>query len=123
MTRDYTTLLTETVDGHVLLVTLNRPEVSNALNTQMGRDLLDLWSGLVAAPGDVRAVVLTGAGDRAFCAGGDLKERDGMTREEWQAQHEIFERQYWMLLDCPAAVSNSCSRATSSTPPGPRASR
>ena len=34
MTRDYTTLLTETVDGHVLLVTLNRPEVSNALNTR-----------------------------------------------------------------------------------------
>ena len=92
MRRDYTTLRTETVDGHVLLVTLNRPEVSNALNTQMGRDLLDLWSGLVAAPGDVRAVVLTGAGDRSFCAGGDLKERDGMTREEWQAQHEIFER-------------------------------
>ena len=80
MTRDYTTLLTETVDGHVLLVTLNRPEVSNALNTQMGRDLRDLWSGLVAAPGDVRAVVLTGAGDRAFCAGGDLKERDGPGR-------------------------------------------
>ena len=75
MRRDYTTLRTETVDGHVLLVTLNRPEVSNAINTQMGRDLLDLWSGLVAAPGDVRAVVLTGAGDRAFCAGGDVKER------------------------------------------------
>jgi enoyl-CoA hydratase len=94
MRREYTTLRTETVDRHVLLVTLNRPEVSNAINTQMGRDLLDLWSGLAAAPGDVRAVVLTGAGDRAFCAGGDLKERDGMTREEWQAQHEIFERQY-----------------------------
>jgi enoyl-CoA hydratase/carnithine racemase len=104
MRRDYTTLRTETIDGHVLLVTLNRPEVSNAINTQMGRDLLDLWSGLAAAPGDVRAVVLTGAGDRAFCAGGDLKERDGMTREEWQAQHEIFERQYWMLLDCPVPV-------------------
>jgi enoyl-CoA hydratase len=104
MKRDYSTLRTETVDEHVLLVTLNRPQASNALNTQMGRDLLDLWSGLVAAPGDVRAVVLTGAGDRAFCAGGDLKERNGMTREQWQAQHEIFERQYWTLLDCPMPV-------------------
>jgi enoyl-CoA hydratase len=104
MKGDYSTLRTETIDGHLLLVTLNRPEVSNALNTQMGRDLLDLWSGLIAAPGDVRAVVLTGAGERAFCAGGDLKERNGMTREEWQAQHEIFERQYWALLDCPVPV-------------------
>jgi enoyl-CoA hydratase len=104
MKSDYSTLRTETIDEHVLLVTLNRPEVSNALNTQMGCDLLDLWSGLVAAPGDLRAVVLTGAGDRAFCAGGDLKERNGMTREQWQAQHEIFERQYWTLLDCPMPV-------------------
>ena len=61
MKGDYSTLHTETIDGHLLLVTLNRPEASNALNTQMGRDLLDLWSGLIAAPGDVRAVVLTGA--------------------------------------------------------------
>ncbi len=104
MSRDYSTLRAEVIDGHVLLVTLNRPEVSNALNTQMGRDLLDLWSDLVAAPGDLRAVVLTGAGDRAFCAGGDLKERNGMSKDEWQAQHEIFERQYWTLLDCPLPV-------------------
>jgi enoyl-CoA hydratase len=101
MRHEYSMLRTETIDGHILLVTLNRPVVSNALNTQMCSDLLDLWSGLVAAPGNLRAVVLTGAGERVFCAGGDLKERDGVTREEWQAQHEIFERQYWTLLDCP----------------------
>jgi len=39
-----------------------------------------------------------------FCAGGDLKERNGMTKEQWEAQHEIFERQYWALLDCPVPV-------------------
>jgi enoyl-CoA hydratase len=39
-------------------------------------------------------VVLTGAGDRAFCAGGDLKQRNGMTDETWRAQHEIFERAF-----------------------------
>ena len=104
MKREYSTLHLETIDQHVLQVTLNRPEVSNAVNTQMGRDLLDLWSGLVAEPGDVRCVVLTGAGDRVFCAGGDLKERDGMSKEQWQAQHEIFERQYWALLDCQVPV-------------------
>jgi enoyl-CoA hydratase len=104
MTKDYATLHAEMADQHVLVVTLNRPEVSNAVNTQMGRDLLELWSGLVAAPGEVRAVVLTGAGNRVFCAGGDLKERNGMTKEQWEVQHEIFERQYWMLLDCPVPV-------------------
>jgi enoyl-CoA hydratase len=88
----------------MLLVTLNRPEVSNAVNTQMGRDLLGLWLELGKAPGDVRAVVLTGAGNRVFCAGGDLKERNGMTKDQWEAQHEIFERQYWALLDCSVPV-------------------
>ncbi len=48
--------------------------------------------------------MLTGSGERAFCAGGDLKERHGMTDAQWVAQHEIFERAYWRLLDCPVPV-------------------
>jgi enoyl-CoA hydratase/carnithine racemase len=102
MTR-YETLLTELVQPGLLRVTLNRPQVANALNTQMGRDLLALWSGL-ADPGEIRCVVLTGAGDRVFCAGADLKERRGMSDADWQAQHVIFERQYWALLDVPVPV-------------------
>jgi len=104
MKTDYQTLRVEMHGAHVLIVTLNRPEVANALNTQMGRDLLDLWTGLIAEPGAVRAAILTGAGGRVFCAGGDLKERNGMTKAQWEAQHEIFERQYWALLDCPVPV-------------------
>src|SRR6266436_3753102 len=100
----YATLDLATPQPGLLVVTLNRPAVANALNTQMGRDLEALWSGLIAAPGELRCVVLTGAGERAFCAGGDLKERYGMSDAEWVAQHEIFERQYWRLLDCPLPV-------------------
>jgi enoyl-CoA hydratase len=100
----YETLTTGSPEPHVLLVTLNRPEVRNAINTQMGRDLLDLWTRLIVEPGDTRCVVLTGAGEHAFCAGGDLKERDGMTREAWRAQHELFERAYWALMDMPVPV-------------------
>jgi enoyl-CoA hydratase len=100
----YETLKIESPEPHVLVVTLNRPAVRNAINTQMGRDMLDLWTRLTADAADIRCIVLTGAGDRAFCSGGDLKERDGMTRAAWQAQHEIFERSYWTLMDLPIPV-------------------
>jgi enoyl-CoA hydratase/carnithine racemase len=88
----------------VLQVTLNRPDVGNAINTRMGQELLDLWLRLTDDAQGLRAVVLTGAGDKIFCAGGDLKERNGMTRAQWTHQHEIFERQYWALMDLPLPV-------------------
>jgi enoyl-CoA hydratase/carnithine racemase len=100
----YETLALEPRGEQVLLVTLNRPEVRNALNTQMGRDQGDLWTRIASEPGKLRAVVLTGAGGRAFCAGGDLKERDGMTDEAWRAQHGIFERAFTALAECPLPV-------------------
>lgn len=100
----YETLAIEAPEPHVLVVTLNRPQVGNALNTQMGRDLHDLWTRLTEDAGDTRCVVLTGAGDRIFCAGGDLKERNGMTKTQWVRQHELFERSYWALTDLPIPV-------------------
>ena len=97
-------LALEPVGDHVLVVRLDRPAMMNAINTQMGRELLALWTRLTVAPDAVRCVVLTGAGDRAFCAGGDLKERRGMTNEAWRAQHELFERGFMALADCPVPV-------------------
>jgi enoyl-CoA hydratase/carnithine racemase len=96
-------LVTRSDDRHVVTVTLDRPEQMNAMNTAMGEDLLACFETL-ARDGDVRVVVLTGAGDRAFCAGGDLKERDGMTQAQWQAQHELFERGFAALLELPTPV-------------------
>ena len=100
----YQTLLVTPHDDHVLLVTLNRPAVLNALDTQMGHDLLDLWVRLTVDAGTVRCVVLTGSGSKGFCAGGDLKERDGMTQAAWQAQHELFERSFVALMELPTPV-------------------
>ena len=100
----YETIGTEMVGDYVLKVTLNRPQAGNAVNTQMGHDLLDLWNHLTADAGQVRCVVLTGAGDKIFCAGGDLKERNGMTKRAWTLQHELFERMYWTLVDLPLPV-------------------
>jgi enoyl-CoA hydratase len=98
------TLRLEEVAPELLLVTLDRPQAANALNTRMMRDLEALWTRLTAMPGAVRCVVLTGAGERAFCAGADLKERDGLDDTTWVAQHEILERAWSRLLECPIPV-------------------
>src|ERR1700680_3697564 len=97
-------------DGLVLL-TLNRPQVANALNTQMGRDLLAFFDAVNADPLACRAIVVTGAGDKAFCAGGDLKERQGMTDETWQAQHLLFERMIRAFIGCPVPVIGAVNGA------------
>lgn len=110
MKTDYETLLVQAQDAHVLLVTLNRPDLLNALNTQMARDLVDLFEGLALEPGARRCVVLTGAG-KAFCAGGDLKQRDGMSTAQWVAQHVVFERMARALLDCPLPLLGAVNGA------------
>ena len=96
-------LVTRSDDRHVVTVTLNRPAQMNAMNTGMGEDLLACFDALARDP-DARAVVFTGAGDKAFCAGGDLKERNGMTDEAWRAQHVIFEQAAMKVLRCPIPV-------------------
>jgi len=68
MRTEFETLLTERHADHVLMVTLNRPNVANAMNTALGRDLLDVFSDIIADPAAARVVVLTGSGERAFCA-------------------------------------------------------
>ncbi len=98
------TLTVETVQDHTVLVTLNRPEVANAMNTQMGLDLLEVFDGFCAAPNKQRCIVVTGAGTKAFCAGGDLKQRNGMTDEQWMDQHLIFERFIRAMIDCPVPM-------------------
>jgi len=82
--------------GAIALLTLNRPHVLNAMNTAMGVRLGELLDE-IAEDATVRVALLTGAGDRAFCAGGDLKERQGMTPEQWTRQHRIFERAHHKL--------------------------
>ena len=91
----YATLLTATPAEGVLLVTLNRPDAGNSLSTRMAEELLALFTGLGADAGAVRAVVLTGAGGKIFCAGADLKERDGMTEEEAREFHDFNQLGGW----------------------------
>jgi enoyl-CoA hydratase len=104
MSSSYKTLNVNTsADGHVVTVELCRPEALNAMNTAMGEELLHCFEALHRDRA-VRAVVFTGAGTKAFCVGGDLKEREGMTDETWRAQHVIFEAAAARVLHCPAPV-------------------
>ena len=100
----FQTLGLEEPEAGLLVVTLNRPEVRNALNTQMGRELRELFVPLKFTPGDLRCIVVTGSGDKAFCAGGDLKERQGMSDDAWRLQHGIFEEGYYAVMDCAVPV-------------------
>jgi enoyl-CoA hydratase len=104
MQDSYETLKVKRIEEHLLQVTFNRPDSANALNTQMGRDMRDLWGGFYVDQEDIRCIVVTGAGDRFFCAGGDLKERNNMTDEQWQQQHALFEQSVVMMMDCPIPV-------------------
>ena len=94
-------VLLEVRDG-VAHVTLNRPETGNALDIPVSRALLGRLRQ-VAADETARVVLLTGQG-RAFCAGGDLKERHGMTDDDWRAQHAIIEEGAYALLNCSVPV-------------------
>jgi enoyl-CoA hydratase len=100
----FETIVLDEPGDHVLTVRINRPEVRNAISTQVGLDLQGAFTRLINDAGDYRCVILTGTGDKAFCAGGDLKERQGMTDAQWLRQHAIFERMTLALLDCPIAV-------------------
>lgn len=104
MHRSFTTIEITCPAPQVLQVTLNRPEVRNAFNTQMSLELVQFFEDLATDPDPCRAVILTGTGDKAFCAGGDLKERRGMTDEAWRRQHLVFERMARALIFCPVPV-------------------
>lgn len=82
------------VDGNVAIITLNRPEKLNAWNTEMRNEII---AALKRYDQDaaIGAIIMTGAGDRAFCAGQDLEEAHGFdeTRaDEWMTEWENYYR-------------------------------
>ena len=74
-------LFLEDESNGVLTLTLNRTDVHNALNKPL-LDALSIKLEALAPRRDVRCVIITGSGEKAFCAGADLKERKGFTLEQ-----------------------------------------
>jgi len=87
------------VDGHVATITLNRPDQRNPLSGQMLRDLIAAFGWCQKEP-DVRAIVLTGAGDRVFCAGADLSSFDGgMSDLERHRSRDLFVELFTLMSE------------------------
>ncbi|TDC96141.1 enoyl-CoA hydratase-related protein [Actinomadura sp. 7K507] len=90
-------------DGHVAEIVLDRAEALNALSTAMARRLTSVCAE-VAADASVRSVVLSAAGEKAFCVGADLKERNSMSDEDFMAQRPIFRAAFGGILNMPQPV-------------------
>jgi enoyl-CoA hydratase len=82
--------------GRVAIVTLNRPHADNAITTELAAQLIEILVTIAARP-SVRVAIITGAGDRAFSVGGDLRQRKAMTKEEWLRQRQVFDRMLYTL--------------------------
>lgn len=89
--------------GNVGILTIDRPDRRNALSRQTLFELGRLGSELVADE-SVRAIVVTGAGDKVFCAGADLKERQGMSTDDVRYQVGLYRSQLGILDKSPKPV-------------------
>ena len=88
------------IDGNVAQIELSRPEALNAISSELARELVAVTTS-VAADASVRAVVLTAAGDRAFCVGADLKERNTMSDADFREQRMLFRAAFGGVLNLP----------------------
>ncbi len=89
--------------GHLAHLVLNRPEALNAISSQLAEDLIAACEELGRDP-SVWVVVFRGEGERAFCAGADLKERRDFGPDQWQTQRALFRRTFAALRAVPQPV-------------------
>ena len=78
-------------DGHIAVLTMNRPEARNAVNPEMLCRLADAWEDVNNDP-NIRVAILTGAGEQAFCAGADLDKLVRMMQGMIPPENEYDER-------------------------------
>lgn len=102
MTAPYSTILISEPTPHIRQVTLDRPEVCNAINIDMMNDLLHFWK-MASSDQDVRCIVITGVG-KAFCAGADIKARKDMDMNTWMKQHSVLQEAMLAMIDCPIPI-------------------
>jgi enoyl-CoA hydratase/carnithine racemase len=87
-------------EGRLAHLILNRPNVLNAIDNMLGQELAAACEAL-ANDASVWVVILRGAGERAFCAGADLKARLNFTPEQWTVQRELFRDMFRKVRGVP----------------------
>jgi enoyl-CoA hydratase/carnithine racemase len=111
MTTTYSTIRYETTPDLVATITLDRPEAQNAFDRTMCEEIRSAWRRIKADPA-VNAVVLRAAGDRAFCAGLDVKKSYGQPDDVWNHEDpgELLSPKWqkvWKPVVC--AVQGMCT--------------
>ncbi len=90
-------------EGHVAYVTLNRPEALNALDPESWQELHQIWRG-IREDREIRVTVLTGAGDRAFCTGSDLKKtlspQESLASTYFDEENLLAPMEMWKPIVC-----------------------
>jgi enoyl-CoA hydratase len=112
--KDYKTILYRKEEG-IAVITLHRPEVQNAINEEMAKELMDALLD-VKQDQDVKVAVLAGTGEKIFCSGGDIGmffeklSKDSMARYEWLITGEEVTRTMMEGMEKPiiAAVNGHC---------------
>lgn len=100
---NFKSLQIEKHDKFILIVTLSRPDVRNAINSDMISDFNLLWTELTNEPSELRCIIITGEND-AFCAGADLKERKNMNMDDWKLQVSQLRQTIFNMMLCPIPV-------------------
>jgi enoyl-CoA hydratase/carnithine racemase len=93
----------EPSSSHLAHLVLNRPEALNAIDNTLARDLTAACEA-VSADASVWAVILRANGERAFCAGADIKARRDFDQAQWSEQRELFRGMFRRLRGVPQPV-------------------
>lgn len=98
----YTTLITNISNG-ILTVTINRPDKLNAINQQVMDDL-DLLTNEIETNPEIKAVIITGAGEKAFIAGADIREFTGLTGGEGMDIARKGQQVFFKIENCSKPI-------------------
>jgi E-phenylitaconyl-CoA hydratase len=95
----------------IATITLNRPDVMNAINRELAQGLFDAWADFAEDPG-MTVLVITGAGEKAFCVGADLKEKelkgDVHINSFWDGSFRLPMRGAELFKPVIAAINGHC---------------
>ncbi|WP_069130440.1 enoyl-CoA hydratase/isomerase family protein [Rhodohalobacter halophilus] len=99
--KDYTfdTLLLETDENGIAVLTINRPDKLNALNNTVLDELEEAIEN-IEKDDDIRAVIVTGAGEKAFVAGADIKELNTLNKKQGEKQSERGQKVFFKIENC-----------------------